>query len=442
MNSNRLKSERGQSLVIVALGLIAFVAMLALVLDGANAYAAKRQAQNAADAGALAGAQVMCKERSEENGEAAALTYAVLNGAEDYPVTTAEADLNSATVTVNAVVTKNTFFAGVIGFPQVSPKAVAVAACRPSGATVLPIAWSCRANVQGGPQEPGDVCAQKFISNCGGNPYDLGCTYVVMDSVKVKNKNDKNCKPDDLTCYTQNDLVCADPRPESDCVFTSDPNNPSTIDCDVDDDCIDELMTGGARSWLDLNGADNGACGGACELRRWLDGSDIPDPINVHTWLPEEGAVDTSIFHTAAAHVVGTDVVLPVFDKICRGYPSISGTETSEYCNAALPPDTLGLIDETNPSILNYHIFAFSVFHVTCVQTGRNKSSVTAEPGYIYYPANNKELCNGHWNAANKGLIDDNDKTIEGYFIRKLTGGYGGPGDFIDTGAFTVVLSK
>ncbi len=59
MNVHKLKREDGQSLVIVALGMVAFIAILALVIDGGNAYAAKRQAQNAADAGALAGAQYM-----------------------------------------------------------------------------------------------------------------------------------------------------------------------------------------------------------------------------------------------------------------------------------------------------------------------------------------------------------------------------------------------
>jgi len=35
--------------------------------------------------------------------------------------------------------------------------------------------------------------------------------------------------------------------------------------------------------------------------------------------------------------------------------------------------------------------------------------------------------------------IDDNDKTIEGYFKINDIGGYGGLGDWYDTGTFTVV---
>ena len=68
MNTHKYNSERGQSLVLVVLGFLAFIAILALVLDGGNAYAAKRQAQNAADAGALAGATFMCKNNDEAGG--------------------------------------------------------------------------------------------------------------------------------------------------------------------------------------------------------------------------------------------------------------------------------------------------------------------------------------------------------------------------------------
>ena len=119
MKLNRSSNEKGQTLVLVVLGFIAFVAVLALVLDGGNAYAAKRSAQNAADAGALAGAQYMCLHKNDDpyviaNTVLAAQEYAGLNDADDF----ADVDANSsaATVIVTATVTKDTFFAGVIGF--------------------------------------------------------------------------------------------------------------------------------------------------------------------------------------------------------------------------------------------------------------------------------------------------------------------------------------
>jgi hypothetical protein len=433
MNSSRIKKENGQSLVVIALGIIAFVAILALVLDGANAYAAKRQAQNAADAGALAGATAMCKGHSEDAGWTAAKTYALSNGADKDPEVIAS--MSTATVKVTATVTKKTFFAGVIGFPKVSPVAVAEAACRPPvGMGVLPVAWACRSTVVGGMNVPGEDCAQKIIDDCTGLPYDpqdLGCTYLVMDSVKVKNKN-KNCDPIDPNCYIQNDLVCSAHGPDVNAAYGCDYVAPDTTDCDLDNDCIDELMTGGARSWLDLNGGG----GGANDLRKWLVNG-FPNPIDPHTWVPTENGVSTSVFHAAAESTVGKDVTLPVFNKLCEYYPNISEPPDNESTSAC----TYSSIDTFVPfngSGTRYHIITFSKFHVTCVQTGKNK--VTAESGYQFN--NPKKNCNGHESAVKKGSIDDNDKSIEGYFKELDTGGYSGPGAFFDAGAFTVVLIK
>jgi Flp pilus assembly protein TadG len=53
------KPERGQVLVLFALGLTAFVFVLALILDGGRVYAERRRTQNAADAAATAGASAL-----------------------------------------------------------------------------------------------------------------------------------------------------------------------------------------------------------------------------------------------------------------------------------------------------------------------------------------------------------------------------------------------
>lgn len=50
------RSDRGQILVLFALGLVAMVAMVGLVLDGGDTFAQRRGEQNAADMAALAGA--------------------------------------------------------------------------------------------------------------------------------------------------------------------------------------------------------------------------------------------------------------------------------------------------------------------------------------------------------------------------------------------------
>ena len=447
MNAHKIKSERGQSLVIVALGLVAFVAILALVLDGGNAYAAKRQAQNAADAGALAGATYMCRYKDPGGGEAKAEEYAIINNGATSAVATANMD--SATMTVIATVQRNTFFAGVIGFTQVSPVAEAVAACKtPVGMGVLPVGWACRSTVVGGIIVPGEDCAQLTIDDCAGDPYDLDCTYILMDSVKVKdNKKGGKCNPDITDpanpdyCYEQKDLVCSGHLDAPTCEAVE----LGKTDCDLNNDCIDELMTGGARSWLDLDGGG----GGANELTNWIKNG-FPDPIPPHKWIPEESGVATSIFHTAAAYVVGEDVILPVFNNICNKPPNIPvDPEPDAPAQCTYGPDDNRSI--VGPSF-NFHIITFAEFHVTCVQTGNNK--VSHETDYIHYDLNgnpdpNGKSCNGHLYAANNCFgtgknktcsMDENDKTIEGYFKDVDLGGYGGPGDWFDTGTFTVIL--
>lgn len=58
---DRSRSDQGQILVIVGVGLIAMIAMVGLVIDGGNAWGEQRQAQNAADAMANAGATVIAQ---------------------------------------------------------------------------------------------------------------------------------------------------------------------------------------------------------------------------------------------------------------------------------------------------------------------------------------------------------------------------------------------
>jgi hypothetical protein len=53
------RSEAGQVLVIVGLGMVAFLAMVGLVIDGGNAWGQQRETQNAADSAAKAGAAVI-----------------------------------------------------------------------------------------------------------------------------------------------------------------------------------------------------------------------------------------------------------------------------------------------------------------------------------------------------------------------------------------------
>lgn len=62
--SPRRRNERGQTLVLMALSIVALLAAAALVIDGGNAYAQQRRAQNGMDASAEAGAAQLARKLS------------------------------------------------------------------------------------------------------------------------------------------------------------------------------------------------------------------------------------------------------------------------------------------------------------------------------------------------------------------------------------------
>lgn len=59
MNKTQQPREEGQSVVLVALTLVAVIALAGLVVDGGRVYGARRQSQNASDAAAFAGARTL-----------------------------------------------------------------------------------------------------------------------------------------------------------------------------------------------------------------------------------------------------------------------------------------------------------------------------------------------------------------------------------------------
>jgi len=129
----KTETSRGQVLVLVALALLALVAVVALAVDIGNVYRERRHMQNAADAGALAGAREICF------GDAGTEAAAIATG-EDYAINRNDADGAVVTVgmpvTVTVVATKSvdTFFAGVIGFNEIPVEADATAMCGTAGA--------------------------------------------------------------------------------------------------------------------------------------------------------------------------------------------------------------------------------------------------------------------------------------------------------------------
>ncbi len=136
------RHRRGQILVLVALALFVLVAFVALAVDIGHIYRERRHMQNAADAGALAGAREICHGEPSQ-AEARAREYAVdRNGAQGAEITIS----GGVTVTVVTTETVQTFFAGLMGFNEVPVAADATAICGKAAAAegLWPVAFDKR----------------------------------------------------------------------------------------------------------------------------------------------------------------------------------------------------------------------------------------------------------------------------------------------------------
>ena len=77
-----LGRQRGQSIMILALGMITLLVAAGLVIDVGNAYALQRKVRNAVDAGALAGARELARQNTTTNAQVleAARKFVAANG--------------------------------------------------------------------------------------------------------------------------------------------------------------------------------------------------------------------------------------------------------------------------------------------------------------------------------------------------------------------------
>jgi Flp pilus assembly protein TadG len=134
----RTQDERGAVLVIVAGMLVVFMAMAALAIDLGSFYQAQRQAQSAADAGALAGAGDLGTNPAAANGDATALALQNFPGATVTPDSTSTA--NQVTVIVSA--STPVFFGKFLGLSNETVSARAVAGRTTGSSCSNPVAGS------------------------------------------------------------------------------------------------------------------------------------------------------------------------------------------------------------------------------------------------------------------------------------------------------------
>jgi len=149
-----LKDERGASLMMVAISMVAFLGMAALAIDVGMLYTAKGQAQNAADSGALAGAGALLINSTDDSlARSVAETFAekheiIKQQVQIDPAADIQVDLNAMQVTVtarrinargNAV---PTFFARILGWDLVDIQATATAEVGPASTAACLKPWA------------------------------------------------------------------------------------------------------------------------------------------------------------------------------------------------------------------------------------------------------------------------------------------------------------
>ncbi len=126
-NSTSRRRPKGQILAVFAIGLVAIVAGVGLVIDGGFTFAQRRGEQNAADLAAFAGANALL---SGKDATAAAKASALQNGYPDgVDGVVVTVDVQPTTVKVDIGAPRKNFFAGVVGLGtfQVDVTATALA---------------------------------------------------------------------------------------------------------------------------------------------------------------------------------------------------------------------------------------------------------------------------------------------------------------------------
>lgn len=304
-------SQRGQVLILVALAIFVLVGAVALAVDGGNLYAERRKMQNAADAGALAGANDICfNNGTPTTAQQAANLYASYNGAES-----SDATVDDLTVTVVVTEVVPTFFAGAIGFREVPVTARAAARC--SGAVAAGGIWplALRDHVYRDELECGEYF-YAFVAKVKGNP-----------------KDDEEDSYDEV----------------------------SPIDCNICE-CALKLTGGdtaqyiapGERGWLRLfqppdpysDPCPKHNCG-AEELRCWLEYAH-PGPVRIGDCLPGKPGVTSS----------GEKVVDDLGEEIVEGLDRPGAVRNLVLYDGEVCTDTLGHCSGTG-----YHVSGFG-----CVQ--------------------------------------------------------------------------
>jgi Flp pilus assembly protein TadG len=155
------RQERGQVLVIVALGMVVLIAMVGLVLDGGATFGQRRSEQRGADLAALAGANDLLLHGNVFTAQSVAESVATDNGYDpavvSVAVTVNKYQSAGGTVKVDITAPHRNSFSAIMGFNSwnVSASATAVTGFVTGGTGLGPIIFSVNDFQPNGEPKPG-----------------------------------------------------------------------------------------------------------------------------------------------------------------------------------------------------------------------------------------------------------------------------------------------
>ena len=123
------RNERGQTMIQLALALVVLMGIGALAVDVGMGYLERRRMQNAADAGALAGAYALCKAEPADVAKAKAVEYMQKNGVKAADIAAGDVTISGGAVSVVAKTSIATNLAGSLGFSTLDVGAASAATC-------------------------------------------------------------------------------------------------------------------------------------------------------------------------------------------------------------------------------------------------------------------------------------------------------------------------
>ena len=292
------RGEAGQVLIQATIMLVVLLGFVALAVDVGHVYGERRRLQNAADAGALAGAHELCLLSPADVARAKAIEYMLRNGMEAADVADEDVVIEDNVVDVTAQKTTSTFLAGFAGFPTLDVAAEAAAACGAANSAcgLWPLA---------------------FEKGFWDNNLACGEQFVVWDAEHENPNQQSSCVIGGVT------------HPLCDC-----------YKCDLNNDGADDfrIVTETSRGWLDFSSVIGDAyvdscqaagCG-ASELRCRIQ-SDSAAKVTIPSCIPGIKGIKAGVKSSVDARA-GDAVSIALYDSTnCPADSNCSGTEADTF---------------------------------------------------------------------------------------------------------------